>query len=697
MAQTDLTDDQKQEILAALEECVVVVQAGGSTGTGFFISARQVMTCRHVIEPANRTGLPISVRYGARPGMVDRLALAATLRDSSSPDWPDVAILDVPAAADARCVVMDSGPVPQGTPLLTAGYPKGLVGYQPQHFTAGEGARDSAGKPLLRITGDVVTGGMSGSPVVSLASGLVCGILGLTKSSTSGLGGFAALFCDFFKDWPYLDQLNDRPPEAARNWVRILTATQFKNAGRKWDGVRWGEASAPDRVDLELEQGEADTPGDWRISVSSNPAGQPVQHIQCKISDLGDGVMRAIDGWSRRQPLKLQDEVEVLGDVLHRAMLPKQAVEALRDALTRKDLRFRVCVDQAPRLGRLPWEYACGDDRLPFAASKNMTFSRFADVTDRSADAKDEIQVLAIIEFPESISDALLEYRDETGKWVRPSPTGFVDIIRRNAGSRGQRIQVQYALNEELTRLEEILADPWDIVHYIGFAVQDEGKQELAVALGARQVWRTANVSDLEELLDRARCRLFIAEFHKLGPGQDMAFPADLSGLTSLLKSDSHAHPQALIVTQYPMDLVDLGRFNDTFYERIDGGHTVEEAVQFGRREVYSQRYQGGDVAAFGSFVVTTTRPGEVHILRAAQQGRHRASTGASARGDGGEASAEAQLGRSAEPDQVPETDAVVTVGASSRDADEITRLRAQLFDTSAPRDSSRIARPGPG
>lgn len=691
MAQPALTEKQEQQILAALEECVVLVRAGASTGTGFFISARQVLTCRHVIEPAIRAPVPISVTSLPRPQASVAERLEATLADVPPPGWPDVAILHVPAA-DSRCVVMDASPVAYGTPLLTAGYPaKALVDYQAQRYAAGHPGRDGS-NPLLRIEGDLVVAGQSGSPVVSLQSGFVCGILGLTKLGSAPAGGFATMFSDFIEKWDELAALSDRPPEAARGWVMILTATQLKNAGRRFGtGARWGEAPVLPRLDLEMEKGEADRLGDWRVSARANPAGQIVQHVRCTVSDLGDGVMRAVDSWSRRQTLRLQDEVEILGDVLRRAMLPEEAVLALAGVLDTPGLLFRVCLDKAPRLSHLPWEYACGGDRLPFAASKTMTFSRFVDVADRPPEQKEKVRVLAVIECPENISRGLPGYQDENGKPIRATAKTFGDTIRGSAVSKGERIQVEYAVNKTQTELEGLFDDQWDIVHYIGFAYQGEQEQECVIALGGEQSLRAFPVNDLAELIGNARCSVLIAEFHKFAPGQDYTFPADLSGLVSLLKSTTHAHPQALIITQSPMNVVELGRFNETFYERISGGHTVEEAVQFGRWEVRHQIYKGRDVAAFGSFMVITTRAGEVRVLRPTEPGRPRPDSRAPARAENARTGPDPDADLAPQIGQVPVTGQVrgtgeITVtgemfksGESAKGAEEITALRARL------------------
>ena len=692
MAEFALTDDQERQVRDALKECVVIVRAGGSTGTGFFIAAGCVLTCRHVIEPALRTPgqVPISVTYGPGHPAHAGETRPASLKEDPPADWPDVAILTVAGAASLRCVVIDSGPVTPGAPLLTAGFPaKTDVPYQVQKFTAGYEGTVAGGHDLLRIEKDIVKDGMSGSPVVNLNTGLVCGILGITKGTIGPLGGFATLFAEFIEQFPYLAMMNDQPPDAAQDWLQIMSGRQLNNAGRRYDtGARWGAQSVLPRLDLEVQQGQTTMWSRWQVSVRSNLVGQSLEGVGCRISDLGDGVMRGVARWSRRQTIRLQDEVDVLGDVLRKAMLPGKAGPTLTDVLTTDDLRFRVCLDRAPGLCQLPWEYACREDHEPFSAVQDMIFSRFVDVIDRPPELKDRIRVLAVIECPESVSSAIPWYQDENGRPVSPDVAAFEGAIRGNAVPKRERIEVKWSVNDTPTELGRKLADQWDIVHYIGFAYQSEGERKLVISLGGGgDRWRPLSAAEVSPLIGRARCSVFIAEFHMFAPGQDIIFPADLSDLTSLLKSGSYGHPQALIVTQYPMNVVDLGTFNQTFYESISNGNTVEEAVQFGRCEVRKQDHKGRDIAAFGSFVVTTTREGEVRLLRATPQGPSQAGNG--------EDVPAAETG--AEPDKVFRT------GASAQDFDNATlrSLAALLLDkagqgysalgSSAPQQAKRV------
>ena len=683
MAGPALTDQQVDEIRGLLDQCVVSIEVGGGTGTGFFVAPGQVMTCRHVIERAITHQASMTVTFGPASGSRAGEKLTATLRESlpgrgDKSGWPDVAILDVPDTADSGCVMLDAGRVAFGAPLLTAGFPASTYAdYQPQRFNAGEYATNSVGDDLLRITGDIVTPGMSGSPVVNLSTGFVCGILSITKSGAAAVGGFAMPFSGFAEQWLSLNQLNSQPPAAAKPWLQVLDELQLKAAGRDYStGALWGAGAFVPRLELELEQSAADLWDGWQINVRCNPAVEDVEQVRCTISDLGNGVMRVVDSWSRRQTYRLQDEVDVLGDLLHQGMLPKtalptNAMSQIAEALSQRRLRFRVCVDKAPRLSRLPWELARGDGAEPFAATDDMIFSRYVDVPDRSPVLKDKLRVLALIECPDGVSKGLASYQDENGNSISPDADAFLDAIRADAATRRGQIHFDYALNGTETELKKLLQQRWDIVHYIGFARRGQpvpGEPELRVTLGGGGKWRLVSVAKLEELLDLAQSSVFIGQFHKLPVGHDVEFPTDLSSFTSLLTSPTSVHPHALVITQSPMDLVDLGLFNQTFYEAISTGSTVEAATQAGRWEVrnQSQSLSGRDVAAFGSFMVSTTRPGEVRLLYSTQQDRPPNKPGQTSQANQGSVT-----------DELPGTKEAFG-GPGGRTGDDSSQLRAQ-------------------
>jgi Trypsin-like peptidase domain len=187
----ELTPDQETQIRALLHQCVVRIQAGDSQGTGFFVAPRRVLTCRDVIDSAIRPGgTPVSVTWYQNSDDTPR-ELSATLGDDAPLDWPDVAILNVPEANDCPCVLLDASPVAPGTPLLTAGYTyRSLITYQLQKFIAGYPGHDKDSRPVLRIAGDILDPGESGSPIVNLQSGLVVGIVRVVRDNYSAARRF---------------------------------------------------------------------------------------------------------------------------------------------------------------------------------------------------------------------------------------------------------------------------------------------------------------------------------------------------------------------------------------------------------------------------------------------------------------------------------------------------------------------------
>jgi hypothetical protein len=603
-----LDGGQRQRIAGLLGKCVVRIQAGGATGTGFFIAPGEVLTCRHVVAPAVARGSAISVQR-LPSGSEDLPPLGATIRVFPEADWPDIAILAVPGATDAPCVPLDPERVLDDTPLMTAGFPaKALLGFQVHSFTAGYPARGEGPVRELRIQGDMVTGGMSGSPIVSLQSGLVVGILRIGKGSNAPLGGFGTMLADVTGQVPRLGSLAGSPESGVGEWLGILGPIRLKELGRDRNtGARLGQIPVLPRIDLTVEQAPR-TPGKWQIGVTRARASEV--RVSRKAADLGDGVIHAVDGWSRRRTFQRLDEVRILGDVLDRALIPDAARTAMKDEMTAPPLLLRVCMDNAGGLSQLPWEYACGEGAEPLSVNRDIAFARFVPAPGDPPAPKDRLRVLAVIEMPDDATLLFREYPDEDGRTIEPSVDEFQRSIREVLLDN-DLVFLDFASRESSLALKNKLSDGWDIVHYVGFAWQAEG-DEPVISLGGGKQLRSVSISELgEDYLALSRCAVFVAEFHQL-PFGGLVPPSDLSAFSSLLKDDLHA----IVVTRHPADVVDLRRFNEGFYERIANGDIVELAVQSGRRAVLNGRRPRRDVTAFGSFTVTTRQAGEVRLLK---------------------------------------------------------------------------------
>lgn len=610
-----LGDGQRQRLAALLRRCAVQIQAGGTTGTGFFIAPQQVMTCRHVVAAAIAPRAATISVTGLLGGSDEPRTVAATILATPPEEWPDIAILKITEGAADSCVIVDACAIPDGAALMSGGYPaKAALGYQAQRFTAGFPAHGKGQATELRIEGDVVIDGMSGSPVVSLQSGLVVGILRITKGSGAALGGFSTMLADVLDQVPLLEPLVDRPPAAARQWIKTVGATTLKEAGRDWKtGARWSQTSVLPRIDLTIEQDAGSAVGTWHVGVRNTRAGDTSVRVARSTADLGDGVMRAIDGWSRRRTITHPDEVKVLGRVLDRALIAGEARTAVDDDLTVPPFLLRVCVDRAGGLSQLPWEYAWGDDAVPLSVNENLAFARFVDAPGTPPPPRDRLRVLAVIEIPEFESAEFRDYQDESGRTIHPSEREFQrGIAETFLGNK--RVHFESAANLPGPELKDKLAEGWDVVHYLGFAwATSAGTIVISVGSGRRSTLRPISIGELrDDYLALSECPVFVAEFHRPPLGPDLGPPADPSAFTALLQGDLHA----VIITQHPVDLVDSRRFNDSFYERVTKGDIVELAVQAGRRAVQNGIRPDRDVTAFGSFTVTTRQAGEIRLLQ---------------------------------------------------------------------------------
>lgn len=116
-------------LVARLERGSVLVLAGSSTGSGFFVSDEFVVTNRHVVENAETLRIA-----GRHIGIIP----ATLVRTGGEGHLTDFALLRVPRQADVRPLAL-AGPGRPLTPVVAAGFPGLHLGTDPTFARLGEG------------------------------------------------------------------------------------------------------------------------------------------------------------------------------------------------------------------------------------------------------------------------------------------------------------------------------------------------------------------------------------------------------------------------------------------------------------------------------------------------------------------------------------------------------------------------------
>ena len=162
-----------------------------SSGTGFFVSSTQVVTCAHVVGAAGTI-----VRLVA-----DQLECFAEVTATTDASYPDVAILTIATS--------DCHDFPAGLPLFDDCRPEDSCysfGYSGQNESdpvtfSIEGIAGVVA-PNIKFSEGQIRPGMSGSPVFNLRTMAVCGIIHETRDRSSDLGGWALPISILFSHFP---------------------------------------------------------------------------------------------------------------------------------------------------------------------------------------------------------------------------------------------------------------------------------------------------------------------------------------------------------------------------------------------------------------------------------------------------------------------------------------------------------------
>lgn len=203
--------EMAQESLEDLfRSCTVQIMKGGKeSGSGFFVAPGLVVTCVHVVggtEPVSTyqgDKAELTIRWkkiiSAPVRMVRRLCDQDKLMPDLDVGYPDVALLTVKLAKHP-CVGIDEDlpDIREDPNFQIYGYP--YEGGSGDCLTPGrliyrgkKEYRDKKGEEqvLIDLASDTIKPGMSGSALLNLRSGNVCGIVVATRSETYPDGGFA--------------------------------------------------------------------------------------------------------------------------------------------------------------------------------------------------------------------------------------------------------------------------------------------------------------------------------------------------------------------------------------------------------------------------------------------------------------------------------------------------------------------------
>jgi tetratricopeptide (TPR) repeat protein len=356
------------DVLALLRESTVRLldQAGNAQGTGFFIAPDILLTAAHVVAQIGDGGISVrwdgdpSFTYHVGPQDVELFPPSKAAGLDVYP-LPDTAILHLPATAwpGHPCVML--GEQVDGEEMLACGYTQGITVpgvTQDMVKVTYEGPRTEGAWELIKCKGSSLDPGMSGGPLMDLASGRIVGIVKAQRSPDLPIGLYAVPAWTFRILKPDLWAKSQMFHQGDRRWRRavqpgttvhdpaaaarnILTTVLASVEHRAWNLPPMVERAA-------LHQ----TVWVRQISRTAQPtgelAGEPVRVAERfrwrPLREIGHvTVVRGLPGYGKSW---------LLG--YHAETLARDSLQALESGTDAERLRLPLLLDCAALAARLP-------------------------------------------------------------------------------------------------------------------------------------------------------------------------------------------------------------------------------------------------------------------------------------------------------------------------------------------------------
>ncbi len=198
-----------------LRQCIVKILVPNDWGTGFFVGEGAILTCAHVVAAVEAGGTVTFVWQGQEHD--------ATVVHKGLPTQADVALLRFTPFSDALpCVYLGAEAQPFQR-AFTYGFPQDFQagGFPATGQFDGRG-KDVDGAEVLGFSQMQVKPGRSGSPLLNLDTGYVCGIIKFTHEQAGNFGGGAVPVAEILTVLPEVAQLQAAFHQTNTTWKERL-------------------------------------------------------------------------------------------------------------------------------------------------------------------------------------------------------------------------------------------------------------------------------------------------------------------------------------------------------------------------------------------------------------------------------------------------------------------------------------------
>ena len=298
-----------QRLDELLQSCTVKITVPGQMGwgTGFFVAPELILTCAHVVR-ALQPDATAQISWQQQEGFAEA-AIAQLVPEL------DLALLRVssPQTADLPCVYLDREFQPTDN-FYTYGYPDSFPNGASVTSQCEGYAREN-GVPLILFKSGLIRPGFSGSPLLNLRTGKVCGMVKFTRDRSIDLDGGAISTHAILEQFEAIVLQQQAFHQQDSRWSSLLPAlvADFVTVSGILERI---EAATVTREDLEfLRQALQDKSqqvmqlGKYNINIGEISEGQDIQIGDRTYVEINDEAVQAIVAAIRQAPSSAQPRV----------------------------------------------------------------------------------------------------------------------------------------------------------------------------------------------------------------------------------------------------------------------------------------------------------------------------------------------------------------------------------------------------